>query len=184
MTERTIARRYIRALFGLALEQGDVGNVLRDLERLSAKLAQEPAALAALLDPRTGRIAKQALLERLLADATRPLTRDFAAFLVDRGRERILLIAVEELAAMGNEHRGAAVAEVVSAAPLDADARAALVARLAEMTHLTITLDEKVDASLLGGMRVKVGSMLLDASASRRLAGLRDDLLRVALPSR
>lgn len=169
-------------MFELALEQGDVGNVLHDLERLLAKLAREPAAMAALLDPRADKPAKRAVVERLLVDASRPLTRDFAGLLVDRGRERVLLVAAEELGAMGNEHRGAAVADVVSAAPLDAESRAALVARLGDLTQKKITLNETVDGSLIGGMRVKVGSLLLDGSAKRRLAELRDELLRVTLP--
>ncbi len=183
MTSRAIARRYVRALFELALEQGDVGNVLRDLEKLLAKLAQDRTALGALLDPLAGKAAKHALIDRLLDEGARPLTKDFAGFLIDRGRERVLLVSVEELAAMGNEHRGAAIAEVVSAAPLDEAARAALVARLAEMTKKKITLQEQVDASLLGGIRVKIGSMLLDGSVRRRLSTMRDDLMRAALPA-
>ena len=182
MTERVIARRYLRALFELAFEQGDFGKVLRDLERLLATLVQQPAALSELLDPRAGKPAKKALLGRLLGADSRPLTHDFASFLVDRGREQILLIAVEELAAMGNDHRGAAIAEVVSAAPLDDAARGALVSQLAGITKKQITLQEKVDPALLGGMRVKIGSMLLDGSVKRRLEGVRDDLKRVALP--
>jgi F-type H+-transporting ATPase subunit delta len=181
VTERTIARRYVRALFELALETGDVGTVLHDLQALVAKLAQEPSALATLVDGRSDKPKKRAMLERLLADAKRPLTRDFASFLVDRGREHVLLIAAEELGAMGNEHRGEAIAEVVSATPLDAESRAALTVRLAELTRLKITLAERVDPALLGGVRVKVGSMLLDGSARRRLQNLRDDLLKVTL---
>ncbi len=181
VTERTIARRYVRALFELALEQGAADAVLQDLERLLQKLASEPALLATLLDPRVELAAKRGVADRLLPATAQPLTRDFLHFLLDRRRERVLPLSAEEFAGLLREQRGEAVAEVVSAAPLDATARADLIARLGELTRKKITLQETVDATLLGGVRVKVGSMLLDGSARRRLAGMRDDLLRVAL---
>lgn len=181
MTERTIARRYVRALFELALEQQAADGVLQDLERLLQKLAHEPALLATLLDPRADLATKRGVAERLVPDTAKALTRDFVLFLLDRGRERVLPLAAEEFAGLLREQRGEAVAEVASAAPLDGAARESLVARLGELTQKKITLQETVDATLLGGVRVKVGSMLLDGTARRRLAGMREELLRVSL---
>ena len=182
MTERTIARRYVRALFELSLEQQAADGVLADLERLMAEFSRHPAELSALLDPRTDAAKKRGVIDRRLGEQARPLTVDFCRFLLDRRRERLLLQAPAEFAAMLREQRGEAVAEVTSAAPLDAETRAALVARLADLTRKKVTLDEKVDAALLGGVRVKVGSLLLDGSARRRLAGMREELGRVTLP--
>lgn len=182
MTERTIARRYVRALFELALEQGAADAVLADLTRLLEALAQAPARLSTLLDPRAAAAAKRGVVEQALGGSARPLTQDFCRLLIDRKRERLLLLAAQEFAVLLREQRGEAVAEVVSAAPLDGEARVALTARLGELTRRKVTLQESVDASLLGGVRVKVGSMLLDGSARRRLAGMRDELMRVALP--
>jgi len=181
MTERAIARRYVRALFELALEQGAADGVLADLEGMNRKLAAELALAAALLDPRAERSARKKTAAKLTADASSQLTKDFAAFLVDRGRAEVVLLAAEEFADMLREQRNEAVAEVVSAAKLDDEARAALIAKLGSLTNKKVTLHERVDASLLGGMRVKVGSMLLDGTVRRRLAGMREDLLRVAL---
>jgi len=183
VTERTIARRYVRALFELALEQEAADAVLDDLTRLEAAIASDPGRAAALFDPRADLRARREAAAALVPDGARPLTQDFAAFLVERRREEILPVAAEEFATLLREQRGEVVAEVVAAAPLDPDAREALVARLEEITRKKVALQEKVDASLLGGVRVKVGSTLLDGSVRRRLAGVREDLLRVALPN-
>lgn len=182
MTERTIARRYVRALFELSLEQGVADGVQEDLERLLAECSQQPALLSKLLDPRVEAKSKRGTVEKLLGASARGITLDFCHLLLDRKRERLLLLAAGEFAGMLREQRGEAVAEVVSAAPLDAQSRAALQARLSDLTRRKVTLRESVDAALLGGVRVKVGSMLLDGSARRRLAGMRDELMRVALP--
>jgi F-type H+-transporting ATPase subunit delta len=182
VTERTIARRWVRALFELALEAEEAERVQDDLRHLAERLAADGAARAKLADPRTGKRAKSEAAEKLLPAAARPLSRDFVAMAVARGREEILPIAHEEFAAMGRDQRGEALAEVVSAAPLDADAKTALLSRLEDLTRRKITLQERVDAGLIGGLRVRVGSMLLDGSVKRRLAGMRDELRRVALP--
>lgn len=182
MTDRTIARRWVKALFELALESNDADRVADDLRQLGEKLASDGDTRAMLFDPRATVAVKKAAVEKLLPASARPLTRDFASMAVDRGREEILAVAHEEFVASLREERGEAVAEVVSAAPLDAESKTALLARLEELTRRRITLQERVDASVLGGVRVRVGSMLLDGTVKRRLAGMRDELLRVALP--
>jgi len=182
VTDRTIARRWVRALFELALESDDADRVRDDLRQLGERLASDGESRAMLLDPRATVAVKKAAVEKLLPDSARPLTRDFARMAVDRGREGILAAVHEEFTASLREQRGEAVAEVVSAAPLDAESKTALLAKLEELTRKKITLQERVDASFFGGMRVRVGSMLLDGSVKRRLAGMREELLRVALP--
>ncbi|MBM4015074.1 MAG: ATP synthase F1 subunit delta [Planctomycetes bacterium] len=183
MTERTIARRYVRALFELSLEQGGADAVMADLARLLEALARAPAQLSTLLDPRADVAAKRAVVDAALGATARPLAQDFCRMLIDRKRERLLLLAAEEFASLLREQRGEAVAEVTSAAPLDAAAREALQAQLGQLTRKKVSLQEAIDATLLSGVRVRVGSMLLDGSARRRLAGMRDELMKVALPT-
>jgi F-type H+-transporting ATPase subunit delta len=122
MIERTIARRWVRALFELALEAKDAERVLDDLRQFGQKLATDGGTRATLFDPRATKDVKKAAVGKLLPASAQPLSRDFAAMAIDRGREEILAVAHEEFAALLREARGEALAEVVSAAPLDAEA--------------------------------------------------------------
>lgn len=182
MTERTIARRWVRALFELALEANEGDAVLGDLQKLAERLLSDVAAQATLSDPRATKAQKKETAGRLLPPAARALTKDFVNMAIDRGRAEVLAVAHDEFTAMLLDQRGEAVAEVVSTAPLDAESRSALKSRLEQLTRRKITLQERVDATLRGGLRVKVGSLLLDGSVNRRLSQMRDELMRAPLP--
>jgi F-type H+-transporting ATPase subunit delta len=182
VTERTIARRWVRALLELALEANEADSVLGDLRQFGERSAGDVAARAALDDPRASKTVKKESAGRLLPPSAKALTRDFVNMAIDRGRAEILAVAHEEFAAMLRDQRGEAVAEVVSSAALDAESKTALLIQLEKLTRKKITLHERIDASLRGGLRVKVGSLLLDGSGTRRLSQMREELMRVALP--
>jgi F-type H+-transporting ATPase subunit delta len=172
----------VRALFELALDAGEADGVVEDLRQLAERSASDVASRATLDDPRASKVVKKDAAGRLLPATARPLTRDFVMMAIDRGRAEILGVAHEEFTAMLREQRGEAVAEVVSTAPLDAESKTALLIRLEKLTRKRVTLHERVDATLRGGLRVKVGSMLLDGSVTRRLSQMREELMRAALP--
>jgi F-type H+-transporting ATPase subunit delta len=182
VTERTIARRWVRALLELALEINEADGVAADLRQFGERSAADVAARAMLDDPRSSKAVKKEAAGRLLPASARALTRDFVNMAIDRGRAEILAVAHEEFAEMLREQRGEAIAEVVSTAPLDAESKTALLIKLEKLTQKKVTLHERVDATLRGGLRVRVGSMLLDGSGTRRLSQMRDELMRAALP--
>jgi F-type H+-transporting ATPase subunit delta len=66
-----------------------------------------------------------------------------------------------------------ALAEVRTALPLDDEQRAAVSARLAELTGGQVEINEVVDEALIGGIAVRIGDLLYDASVRSRLERLR-----------
>ena len=73
--------------------------------------------------------------------------------------------------------RGVVAATVTSAAPLEKDEVGEIAARLGSMTGQTVKLATAVDPSLIGGLTVRVGDRMIDASVRGRLERLRDDLV-------
>jgi F-type H+-transporting ATPase subunit delta len=76
-----------------------------------------------------------------------------------------------------NRHRGVVEAVVTSAAPLTSEETTAIRQRVESMAGAAVDLRTAVDPSLIGGLTVKVGGRLLDASVRGRLERLRDQLI-------
>lgn len=176
-----VVHRYAHALHSLA---GDVGlreQVEAQLADLHTLLVDNEDLRRQLANPRVGRGAKRAVLTALLGDAVCDALRCTVLLMTDNGRAGLLplLQPAYERIAMASE--GRAVAMVTSAAPLDEATRTELAAKLTAVTGQQITLQESVDESLLGGLRVIIGSRMIDGSLKRRLEMLQHKLLTAPL---
>ena len=75
--------------------------------------------------------------------------------------------------------RGIVLAEVRTALPLEDEQRRAVTDRLGELTGETVEMNEVVDESLIGGIAVRIGDRLYDASVRNRLERLRARLTAI-----
>ena len=185
MREIGITRRYVRALFGLALEQSvtHAKRVLSDLHWFQSLLAEDAELRSYLADPRVSTDNKKATLEKILVGDLQDLSRDFLLWVVERGRSNLLPYVAEEYEALLQDEQGIVVAEVTSASKLDAEVRSDLVETLEKVTNKKVKMVAQVDHDLLGGLRVRIGSALFDGSLRRQLEDMRHDLYRTSLPA-
>ncbi len=173
--------RYARALHELAVAAGDVAAVGRSLSALAETIEENPELAGHLHSPQLTRDSKKRMLLGVLGDDVDDLARRTVLLLADRGRAG----AVGELAHAWNhivmETEGRQVAQVTSAVPLDDETRARLLRQLGTITGKTISLTEAVDPDLLGGVRILLGSKMIDGSLRRRLESLGESLIRAPL---
>jgi F-type H+-transporting ATPase subunit delta len=99
--------------------------------------------------------------------------------MVRRGRPGAIGAMVQHFGSLLRRHRGVALAEIRTALPLEDAQREAVTERLREITGQTIEIDEVVDESLIGGITVRIGDRLYDASVRNRLERLRARLTAV-----
>ena len=102
---------------------------------------------------------------------------DFACMLARNNKEAILPEIASEYSRLLDEYYGVRQAEVITAVPLDDEARRMIESRLREIAGSSFTLDEHVDPSIVGGIIVRVGDRIIDRSVRARLESLRE-LLR------
>ena len=174
-----VGDRYAQALFDLALETGRLDAVRGDLKSLKAawidsadlrRLATSPVIAA---DDQVRGLTAVAATARF--DKT---TVNFLGLLAQNGRARDLPGVIAGFESRYAKHAGVVAAEVVSAQPLDAKQVAAITAALSKSLGKAPELTARVDPSILGGLKVKVGSKLFDASLKTKLDQMKFALKR------
>ncbi len=172
----TAARRYAEAVFEIASRDGAHDAWARDLETV-AEVAAEERVRDVLGNPAIPMPDRERVLRELVGDRISPGTLNLVRLVVERGRVDLLPLVSGEYRRLMNRHRGVVEAVVTSAAALTSDETAALRQRIESMAGTSIDLRTAVDPSLIGGLTVKVGGRLLDASVRGRLERLRDQLV-------
>ena len=174
MTVSGIAGRYANALFDLARDQSALDAVAEDLASLGRMLADSPDLQQLVRSPVLQRTAQAGALGAVMEQAQMsPLTRKFIGLVVQNRRLFSLPDIVRGFAQHMAHHRGEIAGEVVSAHPLSDGQLASLTAQLKAAVGSNVTLETKVDASLLGGLVVKIGSRMIDSSLRTKLQNLK-----------
>jgi F-type H+-transporting ATPase subunit delta len=179
MRSSAAARRYARALFSIARDDGSVASVRSELDAMGGLLEETPELHRTLFRPlhpvKQRRAVLRSLCERSGTSAT---VRNFLVYLIDQRRLVDFYAIRGEFGRLADEQAGRVKASVVAASELPAEQRERLRAALARRTGREIDLEVEVDPELIGGVIAKVGGVVIDGSLRRQLSQLRDTLTR------
>jgi F-type H+-transporting ATPase subunit delta len=157
-------------LFDLARNQRQIDAVGRSLEALGSALVDSKDFAELVASPLVSRKeagkALAALAARLSLD---PITSNFVGVLARNGRKSELRAVIRAFRRLAAEHRGETTADVVTARPLNDDQIAALKQQLRTRAGRDVNVDATVDPTILGGIVVKLGSQMIDASIRTKL---------------
>jgi len=171
--QASLAGRYATALFGLARDENQIDAVTRSLDTLEAAITESADFRALTTSPLINRVeAAKAIGPTAEALGVDPLTRRFLGVLATNGRLAQLDAVIRTFDRLAAEHRGESTAEVTSAFPLNDDQIIALKANLKARGGNDVAIDAKVDPSILGGIVVRLGSRMIDASIKTKLNNL------------
>ncbi|MBF0141933.1 MAG: ATP synthase F1 subunit delta [Magnetococcales bacterium] len=174
MQDSTLAKRYAKALAELAVEAGNLDAVGEDLKRFQEVVAATPHLLELLTDPAVAEGERLAALVPFIAHAKPArVTANFLNLLVARRR----MVLIEGIIAAFNRdvevRHGRVTAFVTTAKPLTQAHSAKLQSTLAELTRKEVLLEVVVAPELLGGLVIRIGSMMMDYSIRSRLNRLK-----------
>ncbi len=168
-----LAGRYATALFELAVEHKQLDAVAADLTGLDTLLDESADLQRLVRSPVISRgdqiKAVAAILERAGAA---DLTRRFVGLLAERRRLFVLAAVIEVFDQLLAAHRGEVRASVASAQKLTARQSASIHAALKKALGGEVVVDATVDEALIGGLVVRVGSRMVDASLRTKLQRL------------
>ncbi len=175
-----LSRRYAAALFEAAKGQDAVAPVGAGLTALAERL-REPEIHAAALDPDSPESTRSEVLAKLTGDA-HALVRNVVGVALDRHRESMLPELAEAFRAIELAERGELDGELRSPRPVAADELQRMSTLAEQLSGRRVHLRPVVQPDLIGGLQLRVGNTLYDASLATALGDLRQHLLEVELP--
>ena len=168
-----ITGRYALALFDLANESKALEAVESDLTGLSAALDESADLRSLVASPVYGRADQSAAIAAIAkASKLGDMATKFLGVLVTNRRLNILSGVIADFSRLMSHHRGEVTAQVASAHELSSAQLKELNKKLKASVGHDVAIDAVVDESLLGGLVVKVGSLMVDSSLKTKLDNL------------
>jgi F-type H+-transporting ATPase subunit delta len=177
MQNVSVARRYARALLDASGPSAD--QVLSQVDELVRYFHSAPSVLEALANPAAPRSQRMAMTEGLIkaADGLNPTLANLLRLLTDRNRFSTIAMLALQFRELVDARMGRVRGTVTSATVLKDAQLSAIKAQLEALTQRKVMLEQKVDASLLGGVVATVGSRTYDGSLKSQLRELGAQLL-------
>lgn len=178
MSSRLVARRYAKALLDIGITQGTLPALQKELGDLDRLVRSNPDLERLMSAPLIAPSRKAAALEAVLVQAgVSQTTRRFLRAVAVGARLGCFHDIVAAFDSLVDGHMGVIEAGVTTAHPLSDLQAKVLTERLAARTGATIRLRWRQDASLIGGLKVQLGSTIFDASLQGQLSQLKARLL-------
>ena len=176
-----MAGRYASALFSLAKDSRSIDRVAGDLKTFDSLVESNPDLQLLVRSPAFSAEdqsrALKAVLDRVGISG---LTANFLLLVASKRRLFVVRTMIRDFMALDDADRGVSRAKVTVAAPLDDAQLQALKQSLAEATGgKTVELDVKVDPEIIGGIVVRLGSRMVDASIKTKLNSIRTRMKEV-----
>jgi F-type H+-transporting ATPase subunit delta len=174
-----VGERYAQALFDLAKDEGQVVAVEADLKALKAMTAESADLRTLIASPVFNAEDKAKGLSAIAVRAEfNALTQKFLGFVAAQRRIAALPSIITSFQALSAAYRGVVSAQVTTAIALTAAQSKGLQAALRQALGKDPEIETRVDPSILGGVKVRVGSRLYDASLKSKLDSLKFALKR------
>lgn len=175
MSAAGLARRYVLPLFEAAESAGRTEQVEQELRALDQALRSAPDLRAFLLNPALDRATKREAITPAV-EGFSDLTRNFVRVVMAKNRPWILEQVYRIFRDLHRARRGVTPATVETAVPLDEAVWRDIQVKLEKRFRSSLEIERRVEPGLLGGLRVRVGNVLWDASVKGRLERLREAL--------
>jgi F-type H+-transporting ATPase subunit delta len=176
-----IAEVYARALFEVAKENDVLDRIRDELDEFTEALEDEDNRELRLFfySPYFSSEEKAKAIEKVVSGADQRFV-NFLKLLAERHRLPVLPRVQRRFESLWAEENELLPVRVTAAVELDDELVKGIGKRIEEQTGRTVELSSDVDPEVLGGLVVRVGNMVLDASVRNRLEQIRKQLARVA----
>lgn len=176
------AKAYGDALFELIREEqpDKLTETLNTLRELNKVLDENPSFIKLMKTPTISMEEKLTIMNDLCTKGgIDGYVSNFLMVLTEKGRLDCLSGIYERFLTLHNEHFKIAEITVTTSVPLTEELRKKITARMEEVTGMSISMTEKTDPAILGGIVISYGNERLDGSIKSKLDGIKEKLFSV-----
>lgn len=172
MSESRAALRYAKAILDMAKENKALDAVEKDMRSIAATISDSKELKDVLASPVvSGASKKSALLE--IFKGCNSITEGTITMLVDNKRLAMLNEVALKYIILNEQLKGKNIAYVTTAVPLNVAMEKKILKQVATITGDEVTIESKIDESIIGGFILRVGDLQYDASISNKLSNLK-----------
>ncbi|MFH6945348.1 ATP synthase F1 subunit delta [Flavobacterium sp. FlaQc-50] len=175
MASTRAAIRYAKAILDLANSKGVAEVVNNDMKSIASAIENNVELSTFIQNPTTKVEVKESALLEVFANVN-GVTKGLFHLLFENKRFEILEAIALEYNKLFDESNGIEVAKVTTAIPMDAALEAKVLAKIATLSDKKITIENTVDASIIGGFILRIGDKQYNASVANRLQVLKREL--------
>lgn len=172
MKNTRAAIRYAKAILDLALENKATEVVEKDMHTVVSTIADSKELQELLGSPVIKGEVKKNILGNVFKDG-HAITKGLITILVDNKRISLLNEVARKYIILNEELKGQSVAHVTTAVPLTVELEKKVLKQVAQLTGNEVTVENKIDESIIGGFVLRVGDLQYDASIANKLSNLK-----------
>ncbi len=174
-----ISRRYAKALLSLGQEDGQYAKYGQNLKEFASFCSANEEFFRVISNRLFSVEERKKVLEVVLDKSLFPdVVKNFLRLLLDKNRIGVVDVITDYYSKLTDEISGITRANIITAKPLKTDALERLEKALKELTSKDVNMEVQENESLIGGIIVKIGDLVLDGSVKAQLEGLKESLKR------
>ena len=172
MAEPRAAKRYAKAILDLAIEQDKAKETNANMQLVSKTIAASEDLQLMLASPVVKSADKKAVLRQVFSKGN-AMTMGLFDILISNKRINALKAVADKYTVLYDKMNNTEVATVTTAVPLTKDLETKVLAKVKEITGNDVTLQNKIDESIIGGFILRVGDLQYNASVAHKLNTLK-----------
>ena len=181
--QQHIGDTYAKALLAVGQQDGNVDQLVDELDGFVEAVVGLPKFRAALESPRVPVSAKESMVEKAVGGKVSKQMLNFLKLLGRKGRFDCLTSIRGAAHKLHDEMAGRAQATLTTASPVDDAVRNGVAEKLEKVIGKKVTITSEVDPDIIGGMVVRVGDTVFDASVANHLKKVRSKAIKAASDS-
>ena len=171
-----LSNRYATAIYDLSMESGAINENLNQALLVRDVLTEDDRCHSIITHPRITAAEKRSFFNEIFE---KHISKDLMGFLhlaIAKNREAFIVPALESFIDMAHEYLKETTATVVTAVPLRDEQVSALAALLSQKTAKKVTIEQKLDPAIIGGLYIQVDGYFVDRTIKTRLQEIKISL--------